>query len=78
MTARMFKDGMRMVPPVLMAPFEIVVAGENLPQQVVKVEYDEEGLHFLTNWGMCGISKEQIGEGKIVEESKTALPPMHD
>lgn len=28
MTARMFKDGLKVVPPVLIAPFEIVVARE--------------------------------------------------
>lgn len=66
MTVHMFKDGMKIVPPVLVAPFEIVVAGENLPQQVVKVEYDEEGLHFLTQWGMQTIRKEDLNEGSAI------------
>lgn len=69
----MFKDGLRVVPPVLIAPFEIVVARETqeLPPQSVKVEYDEDGLHFITNWGMCSIRKEDL-----YEEDSATLPPV--
>ena len=62
MTARMFKDGLRVVPPVLIAPFEVVVARESqdLPPQTVKIEYDEDGLHFITDWGMTTINSSAL------------------
>ncbi len=61
MTVRMFKDGLRVVPPVLIAPFEIVAANDK-EQVPIKIEFDEDGLHFLTPWGMCGIRKEDLYE----------------
>lgn len=68
MTVHMFKDGLRVVPPVLMAPFEIVVANEK-EQAPIKIEFDEDGLHFLTPWGMCSIRKEDL-----YETSNSVLP----
>lgn len=64
----MFKNGLRVVPPVLTAPFEVVVAGESqdLPQQTVKIEYDEDGLHFITDWGMTTINSTTL----ILEEEE--------
>lgn len=80
MIARMFKDGLRVVPPVLTVPFEIVVATDNvnLPPQQVKIEYDEDGLHFITNLGMATLNEKNVGEGEIIEESNDVLPALHD
>lgn len=70
-----YKNGARVAPSVLTTPCEVVLATKNrmFQPQTIKIEYDEDGLHFLTNWGMCSIRKEDL-----IEKSDSILPPMHD
>lgn len=72
----MFKNGTRVVLPIMDVPTEIVISvpDGSLPAIAVKIEYDNEGLHFLTPWGMCGITKEVIENA----ESSTVLPELHN
>jgi len=74
-----YKDGTRIVPPVLTAPIEVMIRVDgNLNPVIVKIEYDEDGLHFLNQWGMATLSEKNAGEGEIVEKSNDVLPTLHD
>ena len=77
--AQMFKDGLRVVPPVLIAPCEIVVRVDgNLNPIVVKIEYDEEGLHFLNEWGMVTLSNNVIEVNLDESQSEVHVPELHN
>lgn len=73
MIVRMFKDGLRVVPPVLIAPFEIIAANDK-KQMPIKIEFDEDGLHFLTPWGMATLNEKNLQEGEAIETSSAVLP----
>lgn len=76
----MYTNGARVLPPIVQTPYEIVVTTNKveLPPQTIQIEYDNDGLHFLTDWGMVSINKDNVKEGEIVETSNAALPPLHD
>lgn len=69
-----YKNGVKVVPPVLTAPIEVMIRAEgDLNPVLVKIEYDEDGLHFLNNWDMCSLR-----EGDLIETSDSVLSSMHD
>jgi len=69
-----YKNGTRIVPPVLTAPIEVMIRADgDLNPVSVKIEYDKDGLHFMNNWGMA-----HLREGDLIEKSDSVLPPMHD
>lgn len=74
-----YKDGARIVPPVLTAPIEVMIRVDgNLNPVIVKIEYDEDGLHFFNQWGMATLSEKNTGEGEVIEKSNDVLPALHD
>lgn len=64
-----YKNGTRIVPPVLTAPIEVMIRVDGQLNPVsVKIEYDEDGLHFFNQWGMAHLKEEPH------EKSDTLLP----
>lgn len=64
-----YKDGARIAPPVLTAPIEVMIRVDgNLNPVTVKIEYDEEGLHFFNQWGMATLREDNLIEGELICE----------